>query len=61
MGFYNKILQELEKSGLFYFTSGDILSILFITIPLSLFIYLLLSKYRHWMLVDVADHKWIIK
>lgn len=32
-----------------------------ISIPLSFLLYLLFHKYRHWILVNLGEHKWLIK
>ncbi len=39
----------------------DLALIFLVSIPLSILLYILFSKYRHYMLVDLGDHKWLIK
>jgi len=42
-------------------TVQDMFAAFFISVPLSLLLYLIFSRYRHWTLVDLGDHKWLIK
>jgi hypothetical protein len=35
--------------------------IFLVSVPLSLLLYLMFSKYRHYILVDLGHHKWLIK
>lgn len=46
--------------GFIHLTWLDWGVIFIITIPLSMFLYLLKAKKRHHMLVDLGNHKWII-
>jgi hypothetical protein len=39
----------------------DLVLIFVVSIPLSVLIYILFSKYRHWTEVDLVDHKWLIR
>gem|GEM_PF-4101344 len=32
-----------------------------ITVPLSLMLYLIFNKYQHQILVDLGDHKWLVR
>jgi hypothetical protein len=42
-------------------SAEDLYVIFLISVPLSLLLYLVFSKYRHWVLVDLGFHKWLIK
>jgi hypothetical protein len=35
--------------------------IFLISVPLSLLLYMVFSKYRHYILIDLGFHKWLIK
>jgi hypothetical protein len=32
-----------------------------ISVPLSLLLFIMFTKYRHYLLVDLGHHKWLIK
>jgi len=42
-------------------TIQDMYVVFLISVPLSLLLYLIFSRYRHWMLIDLGNHKWLIK
>ena len=39
----------------------DAITLCLISIPLSLLLYFLLSSRKHKTLVDLGDHKWLVK
>ncbi len=39
----------------------DIVVVLIISIPLSLILYIMFNKNRRLILIDLGQHKWIIK
>jgi hypothetical protein len=39
----------------------DIVVVLIISVPLSLILYIMFNKNRKWVLIDLGQHKWIIK
>jgi hypothetical protein len=42
-------------------SNGDIFVIFMISAPLSLLLFLIFNRYRHWILVDLGTHKWLVK
>ena len=42
-------------------SNQDIFIIFVISVPLSLLLFLIFNRYRHWMLVDLGFHKWLVK
>ena len=39
----------------------DIGLIFFVSIPLSVLLYIIFSRHRHWMLVDLGHHNWLVR
>jgi hypothetical protein len=39
----------------------DVSLIFLVSVPLSVLIYIIFSRYRHWMEVDLVDHTWLVK
>jgi hypothetical protein len=39
----------------------DLMLIFFVSVPLSVLIYIIFSKHRHWKIVDLGHHTWLIK
>jgi hypothetical protein len=48
---FNTLVQSLN----------DIFNIFLISVPLSLLLYLIFAKYKKWIVVDLGNHKWLIK
>ena len=59
--FYDKYLRFYDERSVLK-TQGELYILFMISIPLSLFLYLLFSRGRHKTLVDLGrGHKWLIK
>jgi hypothetical protein len=55
-------IPEILLNPQFLLEQGKGLYLIFLlSIPLSLFFYILYSRYRHWILVDLGEHKWLVK
>ncbi len=67
LGFFEWVRSIID--GVIYsLQRGDVMEILYhffivsiISSLVALFFYIMYSKFRHYMLVDLGHHKWLIK
>lgn len=55
-----KFIPNYEQQGLLG-SIQQLYIIFLVSVPLSLLLYLMFTKYRHYMLVELGHHKWLIK
>jgi hypothetical protein len=58
--FYDKYVRIYDESY-FYKTVGEIYILFIISVPLSLLLYMLFNRHRDKIMVDLGEHKWLIK
>jgi len=58
--YFDQVVQTLGTENINK-TIQDMYVVFLISVPLSLLLYLIFSRYRHWLLVDLGNHKWLIK
>lgn len=49
------IFQNMSKD------SKDLGLIFLVSVPLSVLLYIVFSKHRHWMIVDLGHHTWLVR
>jgi hypothetical protein len=49
------LLQNIGKEG------KDLGLIFLVSVPLSVLLYIVFSKHRHWLVVDLGHHTWLVK
>ena len=57
---YNKYIR-LYDDKFFYKNLGEFYLLFLITVPLSLLLFLLFSRKKHKTLVDLGEHRWLVK
>ena len=60
VNFYDNYIRLYDEK---YFskTVGELYILFLISVPLALLLFILFNRHRHKMLVDLGDHKWLIK
>lgn len=58
--FYDKYIRLYDERYLNK-NLGELYILFLISVPLSLLLFILFNKHRTKILVDLGDHKWIIK
>jgi len=60
-GYFNDLYIRLYDEKNVQKTLVEIFILFMISIPISLLLYLLFNRYRQKMLIDLGQHKWLIK
>jgi len=58
--FYDNYVRLYDQKYL-YKTIGELYILFLISVPLSLLLFMLFNRHRNKILVDLGDHKWLIK
>jgi hypothetical protein len=58
--FNDKYIRLFDERTL-YKTVAEMYVLFLISVPLSLLLFILFSHHRHKTLVDLGEHKWLIK
>lgn len=60
VNFYDNYIRLYDEK---YFskTVGELYILFLISVPLALLLFILFNRHRHKLLVDLGDHKWLIK
>ncbi len=58
--FYDRYVRFYDPRY-FYKTVGELYVLFLISVPLSLLLFILFNRRRHKMVVDLGEHKWLIK
>lgn len=58
--FYDRYIRLYDENYL-YKNMGEVYIMFLISVPLSLLLFFLFSKKRHKTLVDLGEHKWLVK